>query len=750
MSQNALKEFIKNSNVDVTTDSNYNNENLRLINEIEKDLLRDQHIPQRLDRKLVNNSNYGNIVNTSKTDLDVSKLNMGMFNATVNRSLSPGDRVDLVEILKRSPFSKRTIPNGLTVEVKEIRGYYGQFKVGYSSTLEYGQKGDLNQKFFTVQFAINVSNGTETKGWTINIYKNGKIRFSGGFVGTDIERQAEEVRNYVVTAYTTGKYPFLYNAFEYNNLSGQFKVNGTIRLFELHKNYVKYGLKESSYEPELSPFLFAKYSLSDEEDATYIISSTGNVQISGVRTPGRMLKAYNIASDIMHSATRDGIIRISAQKVNSARRKNSSSCPKNRQPPCKTGFEERKNKKGFTCCYKIPKTKKMAPRGNALPIVNGDMIGKRRCDRYSQPELYDIAKRLGIVNIKKTTKKEDLCAMIKKVGGEKAQVAAFKNGGKEYRLTGTGNTFRIGKKMAKLYTKDDLVRFAKIMKVAVNVKNDKMTIAKKLEKERNAIAAKPKTPPPKPEPKPSRKNVAQQKRNVKKQEVIKKRGLDEASIRRDITLLYGKRWMQRYNPSIENDVREMKTKLNGMGRLGNKRGIPFKKDVDLVKKRMVQRWKNQRGRALERKFIMNQLNTTNIPNALKNKYKNAAVNYIMTQGPTMSQLNKYKNTWINLHKGKWSCYMSMDKYQQFCIDEATYHLDRSKDILTKSIEDPKKYYDEMQEFYRKLAKLFPLMIMLEHIESHTHDLETEGSLSRTQSSTQLDSDSFAPATPPGH
>ena len=652
MSQNALKEFIKNSNVDVTTDSNYNNENLRLINEIEKDLLRDQHIPQRLDRKLVNNSNYGNIVNTTKTDLDVSKLNMGMFNATVNRSLSPGDRVDLVEILKRSPFSKRTIPNGLTVEVKEIRGYYGQFKVGYSSTLEYGQKGDLNQKFFTVQFAINVSNGTETKGWTINIYKNGKIRFSGGFVGTDIERQAEEVRNYVVTAYTTGKYPFLYNAFEYNNLSGQFKVNGTIRLFELHKNYVKYGLKESSYEPELSPFLFAKYTLSDEEDATYIISSTGNVQISGVRTPGRMLKAYNIASDIMHSATRDGIIRISAQKVNSARRKNSSSCPKNRQPPCKTGFEERKNKKGFTCCYKIPKTKKMAPRGNALPIVNGDMIGKRRCDRYSQPELYDIAKRLGIVNIKKTTKKEDLCAMIKKVGGEKAQVAAFKNGGKEYRLTGTGNTFRIGKKMAKLYTKDDLVRFAKIMKVAVNVKNDKMTIVKKLEKERNAIAAKPKTPPPAPTPKPSRKNVAQQKRNVKKQEVIKKRGLDEASIRRDITLLYGKRWMQRYNPSIENDVREMKTKLNGMGRLGNKRGIPFKKDVDLVKKRMVQRWKNQRGRALERKFIMNQLNTTNIPNALKNKYKNAAVNYIMTQGPTMSQLNKYKNTWINLHKGK--------------------------------------------------------------------------------------------------
>jgi len=655
MSQASLREFLKNSNVEVTNSNYENDENLQLISNIEKELLRDQHVPQRLERKLANSNN---ILNTNKSELVVSKLNMGMFNATVNRTLSPGDRVDLIEILKMTPYPKRTIPNGLTVEVKEIRGYYGQFKVGYSSTREYGQKGDLDKPFFTVQLAVNVSNGTETKGWTINIYKNGKIRFSGGFVGTDIEKQAEEVRNYIVTSYTTGKYPFLYNAFEYNNLSGQFKVNGIIKLVDIHRNYQKYGLKESSYEPELSPFLFAKYALSGEEDATYIISKSGNVQISGIRTPGRMLKAYNVASDIMHSATRDGRITISAKKVNFARRKNSSTCPKNRQPPCKAGFEERKNKKGFVCCYKIPKTKKKtptAPRGNALPVINGNMIGKRRCDRYSQPELYDIAKRLGIVNIKKTTKKEDLCAMIKKVGSEKAQVAAFKNGGKEYRLTGSGATFRIGKKMAKLYTKDDLIRFAKIMKVNVNAKNDKMTIAKKLEKERNTIAAKPKTPPrpkPKPAPKPSRKNITQQKRNAEREKVIKKRGLDEASIRRDIMRLYGKRWMTRYKPSIENDVREMKAKLNGMGRFGNKRGIPFKKDVDLVKKRMVQRWKNQRGRELERKFIMNQINTTNVPNALKNRYKVAAVNYIMTQGPTMAQLNKYKNTWINLHKGK--------------------------------------------------------------------------------------------------
>ena len=95
-------------------------------------------------------------------------------------------------------------------------------------------------------------------------------------------------------------------------------------------------------------------------------------------------------------------------------------------------------------------------------------------------------------------------------------------------------------------------------------------------------------------------------------------------------------------------------------------------------------------------------------------------------------------------------FKKMDKYQQFCLDEAKYHLDRSKEILTEGLQDPKKYYDEMQDFYAKLAKLFPFMMMLEHIGSHTPDSETGESLSRTQSSSQLDSDSFVPVTPPGH
>ena len=49
---------------------------------------------------------------------------------------------------------------------------------------------------------------------------------------------------------------------------------------------------------------------------------------------------------------------------------------------------------------------------------------------------------------------------------------------------------------------------------------------------------------------------------------------------------------------------------------------------------------------------MNQLNTNGVNANLKNQYRVAATNYIMTKGPTMKQLENYKKTWINLRKKK--------------------------------------------------------------------------------------------------
>jgi hypothetical protein len=658
MSHQSVQEFVKNSNVVISRE---NPKNLVMHGSERTVLERRQHVPVRLEKKIVNNSNFSEFLNVSNSNNDnnrvpeliVSRLNMGMFNATVNRMLEPFDRLNLVDILKKTPVGNTNIGNGLYVDTKELRGIYGRFKIGFTHTREDGPSGNIEENFFSVQLAIDVSNGYETKGWTVNIYKNGKIRFSGGFVGADIEGQAEAVQKYVMDTYTE-RQPYLYNPFEYNNLSGQFKINGVFTdMAAIAAKQRVYEFDAATYDPELIPFLYITY-----KRHKFILAKTGNVQISGAINPSSVLKSYMVGIELMNKLNDNGHVTIKRERITDMRRKNSSSCPKNRQPPCKPGFEERKNKKGFTCCYKIPKKKRVTPiavRGAALPVINGDRIGTKKCDRYSQSELYDIARRLGIVNIKKTTKKDVLCEMIKKAGGEKAQVAAFKNNGKEYRMTGSGESFRVGKKMAKFYTKNDLIRFAKIMKINVTTNNDKMSIARKMEKERNAratMAKKPKTPPP---PKPTRKNIIQQKRNVEREKVLKRRGLDENSVRNDIIRLYGKRWMARYKnvmPPLRNDVRQMKTKLDGMGRLGNKRGIPFKRDVDVVKKRMVERWKRERERDLEQKIIKNQLNTKNIPNGLINRYKNAATNYIMTRGPTMKQLENYKKTWLNLQNKK--------------------------------------------------------------------------------------------------
>lgn len=92
----------------------------------------------------------------------------------------------------------------------------------------------------------------------------------------------------------------------------------------------------------------------------------------------------------------------------------------------------------------------------------------------------------------------------------------------------------------------------------------------------------------------------------------------------------------------------------------------------------------------------------------------------------------------------------MNEYEKFCVDEANYHLQRAQELLTEGLRNPKKYHDESKDFYRMLVKLLPFMVLIQHNESLRPDSETEESLPDTPSSTQSDSGSFEPATPPGH
>jgi len=93
----------------------------------------------------------------------------------------------------------------------------------------------------------------------------------------------------------------------------------------------------------------------------------------------------------------------------------------------------------------------------------------------------------------------------------------------------------------------------------------------------------------------------------------------------------------------------------------------------------------------------------------------------------------------------------MNEYEKFCVDEAQYHLQRASELLTDGLQNPKKYYDERREFYAILAKMFPLMILMQqHSEPQPPDSDESESLSDSQHSDQSDEGSYVIDTPPRH
>jgi len=568
----------------------------------------------------------------SPTRLVLSGLNPGMFNATVNKNFDAEARVDLKSILKNTPLGKTSIGQGLYIDTKEIVGVYGRFKTGFSHTRQYGKKGDINLKFFTVQIKFSITNGVETNGGTVNFYKNGKIRFSGGFIGKgdEIENQPELIRRFMVKSYTK-KPAFFYNPFEYNNLSGQFRINGIIR--DMNRLYARsrgYGII-STYDPELSPMMYSTY-----KEHKYIIAKSGAIQISGAKNPKMLNAAYKTARDLFEMLNTKGEINLSANVPNRIaqpkRRVNASSCPKTRRPPCKSGFEAKKNPQGDQCCYKIPKKKSTRKSPNNTKEItygkNGKlMIGKKKCETLTKSTLIEMAKKLGVVNAKDKNKKEKLCAMIKQF--------SFGN-----------ENFKVDDKPCISYKKNELVAMAMSKGIEVSNTDTIKTLCQKLKlhvnkNKVNSVELR-------------RANKAlnvELRKEAKIGAIEKKRKLNNVGIRNDIIKLYGPRWIKKYGKimNINKDVEEMSNVLNGASKessLINKMGVLRKMPANDIKKELVSEWKQTRAEEYKKKLIKNEYG----------KYGNAVVNYILTQSPKKAQIKKfiekYNKTRANLAKNK--------------------------------------------------------------------------------------------------
>ena len=585
-------------------------------------------------RQFVKNSNVSiqtTPTTTKKGDLKIGKFNPGMYNVLVNKNFTKVEkRVDLRYILKQKPKGHAQIAHGLTIDLNEIKGYYGRFQTGAIHTSNFGLKGDLNKDFFSVQLSGYMMDGIESKNFTFVIYSNGKIRFSGGFLGSkNLKRQPEALRKYLIDTYTQ-KQQFLYNEIQYNNIAGFFNTNVNFDLTRItRQNPIK--AQSVRYETETTPFLYMTY-----KDHNFVLSSksgklgSGVVQIQGESDPDDLENAYAIGVDmvkLLHVLGYTmGLVNrnVNAPKLPMVKGVKASTCPKPRRPPCKDGFEVRKNPQGSDCCFKIPKKrsvskKKSKPKNVSISYdKDGIMkIGGRKCDRLTKPVLLDVAKKLGVVGVREKNTKSVICSALDAI--EK----------------GTSN-LKINGKLCRTLKKEQLVAMAISKGITVNDKDTVKILCDKLQNRPNT----PNTPNSLANE--MERALLKRNRNI----TNRKRRINESSIRNDLIKLYGKKWMTKYGKvmNLDKNVRDVKKELNKAEKnkslnVTTRNGVIKKMVANDIKRAMVKNMKLNQEQDLKKKLIKNEAQK------LYGKYGNTMVNNVIkyvTNLPKTPPLNSNK------------------------------------------------------------------------------------------------------------
>ena len=548
-------------------------------------------------RQFVKNSNVSIQTTPSKKGgLKIGKFHPGMYNVLVNKKFSKDEkRVDLQYILKQKPKGHAQIAPGLTLDLNEIKGYYGRFQTGAIHTSNFGLKGDLNKEFFSVQLSGYTMDGTERKNFTFVIYSNGKIRFSGGFLGSsNLKKQPEALRKYLIDTYTQ-KQGFLYNEIEYNNIAGFFNTNVNFDLTRIsQQNPVK--AQSISYESELTPFLYMTY-----KDHNFVLSTksgklgSGVVQVQGESDPDDLENAYKVGVDmvkLLHVLGYTmGLVNrnVNLPKLPIMKSVKASTCPKPRRPPCKDGFEVRKNPQGSECCFKIPKKrgvskKKSTPKNVSISYdKDGTMkIGGRKCDRLTKPVLLDVAKKLGVVGVRQKNTKNVICSALDAI--EK----------------GTSN-LKIDGKLCRTMKKDQLIAMALSKGITIDDKDTVKMLCDKLQD-------KPNSPN-------SLANEMEYALKMKRSRNItnQKRRLNDTGIRNDLVKMYGKKWMTKYGKvmDLDKNVRDVKRELNKAEKnnslnVTTRNGVIRKMVANDIKKAMVKDMKLNQENTLKKKLLRNE------------------------------------------------------------------------------------------------------------------------------------------------
>ena len=323
-------------------------------------------------------------------------LYLGMYNATIDT----GNVINIDAVKRKvqeNGFKEEEI-DGIKIKAVKFNTRYGRFKKAFEYTQEYGSKNITNKEdVTTAQFILKMQKGNQVQGASFNIYKTGRIRFSGGYFDGGMDEPKALVK-YISRNYQPidAGLPVILN-----NNTFEIKVGATIKLIELYTifNVVK-GLAtfedftiETTFEPERnrfitkqrknSPFLYVTLSNKNRKDKLgLVISRGGNIIVEGaknvrtaVATVNRFLTAIKESGLMTRVAGRN--LKVSPKKTKLARRVNmkpapditrrGTSCPLARRPN-PYGFQGvcppqlkgkhyvRPNPQGQPCCYRVPKS----------------------------------------------------------------------------------------------------------------------------------------------------------------------------------------------------------------------------------------------------------------------------------------------------------------------------------------------------------------------------------------------------------
>ena len=427
MDVQGMRRFVKNSNVEIRTDSNSNsnNNNNNFARELESVMeVESNKLNKYLKEK--NTSEYGNFAQfLDDEEFVVSALKPGMFNVTVNKNFDKEARLDLKKILRKPIRPAGILVGNIKIQVTEIRGLYGRFQTGFRKDAQ-GSQGNIDGfQFSAVDFKARMFDSREEKGISFTVYRNGKIRYSGGFLGiNNITKQPDAIKKYIVDNYTDGQF-FLYNPAFYNNISGQFKVNAKFRSLKRIASplaVAQYGIEPtSSYEPELSPIVYVDY-----KGFNYNITENGIIQILGISNPDDLIEAYEKGSQLMKKFNKGGEFLSTGLLHKPAKRAvkgKKSTCPKLRVPPCKSIVGVSKKNTVAEICKMISMVQRVNPVVNSIKVGNKNMkvtgknntfrLSNRICKTYKKEKLKQIVDALKIKRTNKETVPQ-LCRMIEK------------------------------------------------------------------------------------------------------------------------------------------------------------------------------------------------------------------------------------------------------------------------------------------------------------------------------------------------